>query len=105
MKGAMQCLYWLLSLKFLTPQLTSVVDAMQFMGCDYFKHLHQGENAKWKGQRIISEFIEVMMSIREEQLQDFLSATLYLIMIDETTDKSCLKEMILYAQKVTTPFF
>ena len=52
------------------------------MGCDYFKHLHQGENAKYKSQRIISEFIQVMASqIERKQLQDLLSATFYSIMI------------------------
>ena len=29
-------------------QPSSLVDAVQFMGCDYFKHLSHGDNAKYK---------------------------------------------------------
>ena len=61
---------------------------MQFMGCDYFKYLHQGENAKYKSQRIISEFIQVMASqIERKQLQDLLSATFYSIMIKQKNER------------------
>ena len=53
-KGAMQCLYWIvLSEVPHTTKYSSLVDAVQFMGCDYFKHLHQGDNAKYKSQRLL----------------------------------------------------
>ena len=44
----MQCLYWLVKADF--PHITnnsSLLDAVQFMGCYYFKHLHRGDNAKY----------------------------------------------------------
>ena len=75
------------------------MDTVHFMGCDYFKHLHQGENAKYKSQRIISEFLQVMAhQIEKKRLQDLLSASFYSIMIDETTDIAVLNEMVLYAR-------
>ena len=99
-KGAMQCLYWLVKSEIPhTTKYGSLVDTVQFMGCDYFKHLHQGENAKYKSQRIISEFLQVMAhQIEKKQLQDLLSATFYSIMIDEMTDIAVLNEMVLYAR-------
>ena len=86
----MQCLYWLVK------NYGSLVDTVQFMGCDYFKHLHQGENAKYKSQRIISEFLQVMASqIEKKQLQDLLSVTFYSIMIYEKTDIAVSNEIVL----------
>ena len=31
-----------------TTKYSSLVDAVQYMGCDYFKRLHHAENAKYK---------------------------------------------------------
>ena len=81
-----------------TTNYSSLVDAMQFMGCNSFKHLRQGENVKYKSQRIINEFVQVLASqIERKQLQDLLSATFYSIVIGETKDVSILNEMIVYA--------
>ena len=50
-KGAMQCLYWLVQSEIQhATKYSSLVDAVQFMGCDYFKHLSHGDNAKYKSQ-------------------------------------------------------
>ena len=56
-KGAMQCLYWLVYSEIPhTTKYSSLVDAVQFMGCEHFKLLHRSENAKYKSERIIQEF-------------------------------------------------
>ena len=69
---------------------------------DYFRHLHQGDNAKYKSQIIIQEFIEVMAKqIEEKQLQELSSSMFYSIMIDESTDVAVLNEMVIYACYVT----
>ena len=76
----MQCLYWLVHSDI--PHKTkygSLVDGVQFMGCDYFKSLNHAENAKYKIQRIIGEFLQVMATQMENSSFD-------LLMIDETTD-------------------
>ena len=53
-KGAMQCLYWLVKSEIShTSHYGSLIGAMKFIGCDIFKHLHCGENAKYTSQRII----------------------------------------------------
>ena len=49
-KGAMQCLYWLVKSEVShTTKYGSLVDAVQYniMSCDYFKHLNQADNAKY----------------------------------------------------------
>ena len=102
-KGAMQCLYWLVLSEIPhTTKYSSLVDAVHFMGCDYFKHLHQGENAKYKSKRIIQEFLEVLVwQIQEKQQQELSSSMFYSIMIDESTDVAVLSEMVIYARYVT----
>ena len=110
-KGAMQCLYWLVQSEIPhTTKYSSIVDAVQFMGCDYFKHLNHGDNAKYKSQWIIGEFLQVMaVQIEKDQLQGALSSTYFSLMIDETMDVAVLNEMVIYARyiengKVATSF-
>ena len=110
-KGAMQCLYWLVQSEI--PHATkysSLVGAVQFMGCDYFKHLNHGYNARYKSQRIIGEFLQVMaVQIEKDQLQGALSSTYFSLMIYETMDIAVPNEMVIYATyiengKVATNF-
>ena len=99
-KGAMQCLYWLVKSEVShTTKYGSLVDAVQYMGCDYFKHLNQAENAKHKSQRIISEFLQVIATqLEEKQLQKALSSDYFSLLIDETTDIAVINEMVIYAR-------
>ena len=76
-KGTMQCLYWLVkSAVSHTTKYCSLVDAVQHMGCDYFKHLNHAESAKYRSQWIISEFLQVIAAqIEQKQVQNALSST------------------------------
>ena len=107
----MQCLYWLVKSEIPhTIKHGSLIDAAQFMGCDYFKHLYRGDIAKYKSQRIIGEFLQVMaVQIEKEQLQGVLSSAYFSLMIHEITDVAALNEMVIYARyiengKVATNF-
>jgi len=98
-KGAMQSLYWLVKSEIPhTNHYCSLIEAMKFIGCDVFKHLHHGENAKYTSQRIIQEFLNVMgKQLRESQLTELCDCDHYSIMIDESTDVSVIKELVIYA--------
>ena len=107
----MHCLYWLVHSEIpRTTKYGSLVDAVQYMGCDYIKNLNHAENAKNKCQRIIGEFLKVMgTQIEKKQLKDVVSSAFYSLMIDETTDVSVLNEMVIYGRyvqngKVATTF-
>ena len=78
-KGAMQCLYWLVRSEIPhTKNYGSLVDAVRLMGCEYFKHLHKGENAKYKSRRIIQECLELLArQIKDKQLQELKSSMFY----------------------------
>ena len=56
------------------------------------------KNAKYTSRRITHEFLQVMSDqIESVQLKALLSSPYYSIMVDETTDISIVKEMVLYA--------
>ena len=44
---------------------SGLVNAVQFIGYDYFKHLHRGDNAN-KSQHIFSEFLQVLAAETEK---------------------------------------
>ena len=93
-----------------TTKYSSLVDAVQYMGCDYFKRLHHAENTKYKSQRIISEFLQVMATqVEKKKLEHVLSSEFFSLMIDESTDIAVVNEMVIYARyvqsgKVATTF-
>ena len=84
MKGAMQCLYCLIMSEI--PHTS--VDAVLFVGYDYFKNLKM-RSTKVRGL-LVNSFQVMASQIERKQSQDLLSATFYSIMIDETTDISIL---------------
>ena len=103
-KVALECLYWLIKSEIPhTTHYTSLVKAVEFMGCSQLEHLYHGENAKYSSQRVIQEFQQVMgEQIELEQLKNLLSSPLYSIMIDETTDVAILKEMVVYVRYLSS---
>ena len=103
-KTAMQCPYWLVKSEVPhTTNYNSLIKATEFMGCPQLKYLYHGENAKYSSQRTIQEFLKVIgEQIEQEILVNLLTSPLYSIMIDETTDVSVLKELVVYALYLTT---
>lgn len=102
-KGAMQCLYWLVKSEIPhTTNYNSLLKAVQHMGCDKLKHLNQGDNAKYTSQRIIQEFLQIIgSSLEQQQLQNLHLSPFFSLMIDETTDVSVLNELVIYARYIT----
>ena len=102
-KGALQCLYWLVKSEIPhTTHYNSLLKAVQFMGLEKLKHLHQAENAKYTSQRIIQEFLQVVGHyLEQQQLQDLFASPFFSLMIDESTDIAVLNEMVIYARYIT----
>ena len=102
-KGAMQCLYWLVKSEVPhTSHYNSLVKAVEFMGCDHLRHLHKGDNEKYTSQRIIQEFLQVTGGqIERDQFESLLSSPFFSIMIDESTDVAVLTEMVIYVRYIS----
>ena len=103
-KVAMECLYWLVKSEMPHTSLYGpMLEAVRFMGCNKLIHLHHGENSKYTSRRITQEFLHVMSGhIEEVQLRALLSSPYFSLMVDETTDISVMKEMVLYARFVSS---
>ena len=80
------------------PLLRSEADSLQLNGLGV---TYRGviSNAKYKSQRIISEFLQVIATqLEEKQLQNALSSDYFSLLIDETTDIAVINEMVIYAR-------
>ena len=102
MHGCCKCIYWLckqeISHTTTYPHLLSLAENL---GCEYFKALNVGQNARYTSPQIVGEFLEAINSVVEEDvLVDMKQSNSYSIMADESTDVSVLKQLVLYGRAV-----
>ena len=100
--GCCKCIYWLckqeVSHTTTYPHLLSLAENL---GCDYFKALNLGHNAKYTSPQIVTEFLDVINGVVEEEvLSDMKGSSSYSVMADESTDVSVLKQLALYGRAV-----
>ena len=72
---------------------------MENLGCTYFKALNVGRNAQYTSPQIVNEFLEVSL-VLEDVLDDMRRSSAFSIMVDESTDVSVLKQLVLYGRAV-----
>ena len=89
-KGAMQCLSWLMYSKIPhTTKYSNLVDTVQFMDCEH------------KSECIIQEFLEVISNqIKQKQLNQVSSSLFFSIIINKSTNVVILNEMVVYARYI-----
>ena len=100
--GCCKCLYWLckqeISHTTTYPQLLALAENL---GCTYFKALNVGRNATYTSPQIVNEFLEVIDDlVSEDILSDMKGSGAFSIMVDESTDVSVLKQLVLYGRAV-----
>ena len=77
----------------------SMLEAVKLMGCDKLIHLYHGENTKYSSHRITHQFLQVLgKQIEKSELGHLLQSPFYSIMVDESTDISIAKEMVMYGR-------
>ena len=101
--GSMRILYWLAKeevahfIKF-----DSLRQLCSDLGCEYFRELNMGGNAKYNSNRMIEEWLSIMSNVIEEDLLKLIQVSpviaLIALMCDESTDISVSKELILYVR-------
>ena len=66
------------------------------LGCEYFRALKVGQNAKSTSPQIVAEFLEITNGlVKEAVLQDVKASGFYSLMVDELTNISILKQLLL----------
>ena len=90
------------------PPYPHLLTLVENLGCEYLKALNVGRNAKYTSPQILAEFLEVINSLVEEEVLQSVKASSF--MVDESTDVSILKQLVLYGRcavngAVKTRFF
>ena len=100
--GAMKCLYWLCKQEI--PHTTNyepLLALAKALGCSYLSSLSKGGNAHYTSERIIQEVVGILASqIENSQVTALSRSTYYGLMIDESTDISVTKQLVLYGRYV-----
>ena len=98
--GALKILYWLAKNE--VAHFTKFDSLKQLyidLGCTYLKELNLSRNANYSSQRVISEWLDIMSQVLEEAvLKKVWASPAIGLTIDESTDISLTKELIVYAR-------
>ena len=100
--GCLKCVYWLYKQEIShTTTYPELLALARSLGCDYFKAFKVGRNATYTSPQIVAEFFEVIDGIvLEDVLHDMQESTAFSIMVDESTDVSILKQLVIYGRAV-----
>ena len=72
------------------------------LGCTYLSALNAGGNAHYTSERIVQELVGILaQQIEDAQLAALSRSLFYGLMIDESTDISVTKQLVLYGRYVT----
>ena len=81
------------------PQLLALAESL---GCDYFRALNVGKNAKYTSPQIVAEFLEALNAhVEEKVVMGVKQSTYFSLMVDESTDISILKHLVLYGRFIS----
>ena len=98
----MKCLYWLCKQEI--PHTTNyepLLALVKALGCSYLSSLSKGGNAHYTSECIIQEVVGILASpIENSQVTALSRSTYYGLMIDESTDISVTKQLVLYGRYV-----
>ena len=101
--GAMKLLYWLAKEEIpLTTKFSSLKDLAIHLGNQYLKELYVGGNAHYTSEQSISELLQcISTTIDEKIVSDLKSSPFFVLMTDESTDISVLKQLVLVCRYST----
>ena len=101
--SAFMCLYWLCKEESHTTKYSSLLDLVGLLDTNVL-HLNKGGNATYRSQRSIAEFLSLISdNIRMTTKHELDNSPYVGLMIDETTDLSTIKQLIVYAKCLVRP--
>ena len=100
--GALKYLYYLAKNELAhTTNFSSLIDLCINMGCNYMKELRRGGNASYRSEQVISEFLCTLSdTVKEVVMTKMRDSPTFSLMIDESTDVSVLKQLVVYGRAV-----
>ena len=100
--GAMKCMYFLTKNELPhTTTFSELLDLAINLGSDYLRALRQAGNAHYRSEQIMSEFVQCLCKcIQEDVISDMQQSDSIALMVDESTDISVLKQLVIYGRCV-----
>lgn len=100
--GALKCMYYLAKNELPhTTNFSGLISLAISLGCNYMKELNQGGNASYQSERVISEFVAaISYCIKEDVMKSMRKSNTISLMMDESTDVSILKQLVIYGRGV-----
>lgn len=100
--GCCKCIYFLCKQEIAhTTTYPHLLTLAESLGCEYFKALNVGRNAKYTSPQIVAEFLDIISGLVEEDvLENVKASSFYSLMVDESTNISILKQLVLYGRCV-----
>ena len=103
MEVAFKCFYWLCKQEI--PHTTNyqpLLSLAKNLGCSYLSALNVAKNAHYTSERIMQEILETLgHQIEKRQVAALLNSRVYALMIDESTDISVTKQLVIYGRYIS----
>ncbi len=98
--GALKCMYFLTHREI--PHKTNFVPLLELsksLGASYLSDLHVGGNAHYTSKRCVQELLQCLSdTVAEPISQNMQQSPFFALCVDETTDVSVTKELIVYSR-------
>lgn len=100
--AAMRTAYYLAKEALPTAKFASMIEFVKLQGCPDLKNLSPAGNATYVSRQSAEDFQEcIAQDIHEDIISQIKSANMYSVLIDESTDISVSKHMVIYARVVS----
>ena len=102
-EAAFKCFYWLCKQEI--PHTTNyqpLLSLAKNVGCSYLSAFNVAKNAHYTSERIMQEILETLgHQIEKRQVAALLNSRVYALMIDESTDISVTKQLVIYGRYIS----
>ena len=99
--GAMKCMYFLTKNELPhTTTFSELLDLAINLGSDYLRALRQAGNARYRSEQIMSEIVQCLCKCIQDVISDMQQSDSIALMVDESTDISVLKQLVIYGRCV-----
>ncbi len=98
--GGLKCMYFLNKREIAhTTNFLPLVELCKSLGATYLEAMNIGRNAKYTSERFMQESIQALAEIiSQDIIQSLQASSFFSLCIDETTDVSVTKQLIIYAR-------
>ena len=98
--GGLKCMYFLHKREIAyTTNILPLIELCKSLGATYLEDMNIGGNAKYTSERFMQDSIQAIAEIiSQDIIQSLQSSPFFSLCIDETTDVSVTKQLIIYAR-------